>query len=164
MDGENRRRRDCDRDRVEILVRIVGHRVVHRRIDHDIGRHDQQGVAVGGGSCALTHAEIAAGAADILDIELPSERLGQFLRGEARENVGRTARRVRNDHAHRPRRVGLRRCERRQRGRRGRCGGELQKLSARKSHRGSPGSGDAGTASTGRPRQATHITAERDEL
>jgi len=94
MDRKHCRRSDRDRDRVEILVGIVGYGGVHGRIHDDIGRNDQHGVAVGWRPCALTHAEIAAGATYILHVELSSELLSQLLRGETREDVRRPARRV----------------------------------------------------------------------
>src|SRR4029077_17379993 len=41
----------------------------------------------------------AARSADVLDIELVAERFGKFLRAEARDDVGRTARRIGHDDA-----------------------------------------------------------------
>jgi hypothetical protein len=62
----------------------------------------QDRVAVGRRLRRTAAAGIAAGAADILDIELLASLLGQLLRHQTREHVGRAARRERHDHAHRP--------------------------------------------------------------
>src|SRR5262249_40024568 len=60
------------------------------------------------GACGVTHADIAASANLVLDVELLSEVLGEFLRQQTGEYVGRTGRRERHDDAHRVRRIGLR--------------------------------------------------------
>jgi hypothetical protein len=46
----------------------------------------------------MGHSERAAGAADVLDIELLPEPLGELLRDHARGDVGHPARRERHDH------------------------------------------------------------------
>jgi len=50
-------------------------------------------------------AVVAAAAGNILHIELLSELLGELLRRDPSENVGRTAGNERHDDAHRPRRI-----------------------------------------------------------
>src|SRR6266702_6054062 len=120
MDGEYRGRGDGNRYRVEVLVGIVRYRVVHGRVDDDIWWNHKDGVTVGCRSRSLTHADIAAGTSDVLDVELFSEMFGQFLCGKARQDVGRTGGCVRNDHTHWPRRIRLRRRSHRENGREGR--------------------------------------------
>src|SRR5262245_17420536 len=82
----------------------------------------------------LTHADIPAGAAYVVDVELLSEMLGQLLCDEASEHVGRTARRVRNDHSHCSRGIGLRPSEARHGGESSRASGQIQELTAWKLH------------------------------
>jgi hypothetical protein len=45
---------------------------------------------------------------DVLHIELPAQAVGELLRYDAADDVDRPARRKRNDHTHRARRIGLR--------------------------------------------------------
>src|SRR5216684_6090800 len=90
MDREHRGRANGNRYRVEVLVGIVGYRVEHGRVDDDIWRNHKDGVTVGCRSRPLTHADIATGTSDVLDVELFSEMFGQFLCGKARQYVGRT--------------------------------------------------------------------------
>src|SRR5262249_42656651 len=68
-----------------------------------------------------------AGPAYIVDIELFSETLRQFLSGEPREDVGRAARRKWHNHAHSSFGIGLRPCNTRHR-QRGSARGQMQKL------------------------------------
>src|SRR5262249_46370845 len=56
----------------------------------------------------VPHPDIAAGAGYVLDVELRLEMLRQFLSERAREQVGRAARRERNDDAYGMRGIGLR--------------------------------------------------------
>src|SRR6266851_6336917 len=113
MNREHRGRGDGNRYRVEVLVGIVGYRVVHGRVDDDIRRNHKDGVTVGYRSRSLAHADIATSTAYVLDVELFSEMFGQFSCGKARQYVGRTGGSVRSDHTHRPRRIRLRRRSRR---------------------------------------------------
>src|SRR2546430_16291141 len=46
-------------------------------------------------------------AGGVLDVELLSQLLGQPLRDQARDNIHLPTGRERNDHPHRPRRIGL---------------------------------------------------------
>jgi hypothetical protein len=55
---------------------------------------------------------VAAGATHVLDDELLAETVGQFLRDEARDDVGRSAGRKPDDDAHLPVRIRLRPCRR----------------------------------------------------
>ena len=124
-------RRDiADEVEVEIVVQQVAERVrrrdleqrvaVRRRADHGLGR------------------QIGAGAGLVLGDKLLAEAIRQRLRDQARGNVGRTARRVADDEAHRPRRI----IQRRRGARQNRHGGsarcQLQNATAVQFHGGSP--------------------------
>src|SRR5215831_13624998 len=85
-----------------------GHSVIQGWIDDDGVRNHEHGIAIRRCLCPLTHSDIAASTANVFDIELFSEMFGQLLCDEASEYVGRTAGRERNDHTHRPCRIGLR--------------------------------------------------------
>ena len=63
---------------------------------------------VGRGARGLAGTDVGARARDVLDVELLSEMFRQFLCKEAGGRIGRTAGTERYDHAHRPRRIGLR--------------------------------------------------------
>ena len=60
---------------------------------------------VGRRPCGLRGADVAAAAADVLHVELLPELLGELLRRDPSEYVGRTARSERHDDAHRPHRI-----------------------------------------------------------
>src|SRR5262249_18507345 len=103
-------RGDRQRDRGEVLVGVELQFGKKRRV-HDVGAEcNEEGVAVRCRTRRLGGTDIAGRACEVLDIELLAEMLGELLRGEPRENVGRAARREWNDHADRPRRIGLRSC------------------------------------------------------
>ena len=81
----------------EILERIVGDRVVKAVIDRiGVGR-EQDRVAVRFGARGIFHADIAAGAAVVLDDEGLAGRLLEPGGDQATDDVGRTARRI-GDH------------------------------------------------------------------
>jgi hypothetical protein len=73
-------------------------------------------------------ANIAAGAWNVLHIELLSESLAQFLGDKPGEHVGGAAGSIRHDDLHRPRRIGLRPSDMRDRRKRGNACGQMQKL------------------------------------
>jgi hypothetical protein len=75
-------------------------------------------------------ADIAAATRPVVDNKLLAEPLRQPLSHQAREDVGRAARRERHDDAHRPRRIGLRKSEARDGRERGGTRGQVQKISA----------------------------------
>jgi hypothetical protein len=56
----------------------------------------------------LAGRDVACASDDIVDKELLAEILAQFLRNDARENVGRASRRKPDNQAHRPYRIRLR--------------------------------------------------------
>jgi hypothetical protein len=80
--------------------------------------------------CRSGHADIAAGAGYVFDVELFSEVLRQSLCDEAGDYVRRTGGRVGNDYAHRPRRIDLRPSEARDGRQRGSARCEMEKISA----------------------------------
>src|SRR6516225_4298539 len=102
----SRRKRSCtcrgcsdrDRDWVEIFVGIGGDLVIQGRVDDEVGRNNEYGIAVRCCPCPLTHSEVAAGTTNVFDIELFSEMLGQLLCDETGEYVGWTAGCERHDH------------------------------------------------------------------
>ena len=112
MHSERDFRRYGQRYRIEIPKRIVRYGGVHDWVDDKIRRHDQDGVSVRWRLRSLPHADAAAGAADVLDVELLAQALGQFFRDDPRKDVVWSTRRERHDDADRPCRVGLRQRER----------------------------------------------------
>jgi hypothetical protein len=133
-DGEDLGGDGSERNRIEVLERIVGHLGVDQRVDDEARVHHQNGVAI---ACCLRDAagaNRAAPAAHVLDDKLLAEMLRELLRDEAANGIVLPAGRERNDHAHRPRRVGLRLRSSRQGGERGSTGGEAQEVAAGKCH------------------------------
>ena len=91
-----------ERDRHEVLDRVVRHLRIERRIDRlRADRSHQQRVAVGRRLGDEVGAEVAAGAGLVLDDEGLAERLAELRREGAREDVGRPAGRERHDDADR---------------------------------------------------------------
>ena len=60
-------------DRRKILERIVGQVLEQRRVDRDRGRGEQQRVAVGRRARDLAHADVAGGAAAVVDDDALAE-------------------------------------------------------------------------------------------
>jgi len=78
---------------------------VERGVDV-VGRIDQQhSVAVGLGIDHRLGADVVAGAGLVLDHELLAEPLGEPLADQPRQNIGRTAWRIADHPADRPRRI-----------------------------------------------------------
>src|SRR5262249_35281462 len=115
-------------------IRIIGDLVVQGRVDDDIGRNNEYGVAVRCCPCRLTHTDVAASTADVLDVELFPEMLGQTLCDQAAEYIRRTTGRVWNDHTHGSCRIGLRPSSARHGRQRSSARGQTQKISAEKFH------------------------------
>jgi transposase len=69
-----------DGDGIEVLDRVEGHLAVKARIDHERRARDHDRIAVGGRARRHPHADIAAGAALVVDVELLAQALRQFLR------------------------------------------------------------------------------------
>src|SRR5262249_10963663 len=116
MHGQRVGRNRSQGHRREVLERIVRDLRIEAWIDDVARGHEHDGVTVRRGACGVTHADIAASANLVLDVELLSEVLGEFLHQQTREYVGRTGRRERYDDAHRVRRIGLRKRRNRPRG------------------------------------------------
>ncbi len=101
--------------RLEVPDRVVGDLVVEAGIDGErIGRQ-QQRVAVGAGARDEGEADIAAGAAAVLDHDRLPQRVAQRLLDDARDDVVGSSRRKRHDQRHRPLGIGCRGTRRRQR-------------------------------------------------
>src|SRR5262249_50144617 len=81
--------------------------------------------------------DIACCTRPVLDHEGLTELLGQPLGEQARDDVGRRARREADDDAHRPRRIGLRPRYTRDRRERGSARGQMQEFATGKLHRAS---------------------------
>ncbi len=96
-----------DADRCKILERVVGELFVEARIDHEGGRRHQDRVTVGRGVRSIAHANIAASARLVLDIELLAEIIRELLRQQSRHDVTGPGWRKRHDDAHRAVGVGL---------------------------------------------------------
>ncbi len=108
-DQQHHRHEAGQRHQLEILQRIVGKLVVERDVDAvRRGGAEQQRVTVGLRLGDLLGADRAAGAALVLDHDLLAELFRQRHRQDAREDVGRAARRERHDELHRLVRVLLR--------------------------------------------------------
>jgi hypothetical protein len=111
-------------DRLEVLLAVVGQRLVERDVDRERAHvGEQQRVAVGRRLGRLVDADRATGAADILDDELLTERLAHALAQHAGQSIGRPAGGERDDHRDGLGRIGLRHGDGRQReaGGQGRC-------------------------------------------
>ena len=102
IDHEDARHEAQLRDRREVLPVVVRHVLVERRIDAVRGnRSEEQGIAVGRRRRHARAAEVAAGAGLVHDDEGLAEALGQLLRDQAGDHVGRPARGERHDQRHR---------------------------------------------------------------
>ena len=104
LGGKSRR---CDQDlrpprkldhRHEVLLRIVGQRLVGGRRDGNLGdRRDQQGVAVRVGADDGQGSKGAAGAGAVLDHDRLVEELGHALAEQPGNEIGATAGRIGDD-------------------------------------------------------------------
>ena len=95
---------------------------------------EQELVTIG---CRFSHtggASHSTGAADVFDDDLLMENLAQARRQDASIGVDGPSGRERHQHGDRPRRVGLRPRDARDRRQRSRARGQMQKTSARKFH------------------------------
>src|ERR1700730_6317684 len=100
-------RRGNERNGRKSLERIVGDLRVHARIDDEARAHDKYGVAVRLRFCGVGNSGIPAGPRKILDINLLAPGIGQFLRNDTRNHIGRPRRRKRHDQPDRMRRISL---------------------------------------------------------
>jgi len=108
--------------------------VVERRVDR-VGRSDQEErVSVGGRAHYGLGADVAAAARPVLDDEWLAEPLREPLTDQARDDVTWATRSKGDDDPHRPRRIGLRPSEARDRRQSGSARRKMQKSSARQGH------------------------------
>ena len=105
MHGEHSWRGSRDGHRIETLVRIIGYVFEKGRIGGVAGCHHEDRISIRRCFRRLARADIAAGAANILNIELLTELIGQSLRDQACREVIGAARSEGNDHSHRSGRV-----------------------------------------------------------
>jgi hypothetical protein len=116
---DHHRRVGGEADRHEITLGIVADvRRQHRRRDMRAHRTGEQRIAVGLCGRDTARAERASGTADILDHQRLAKMLRHRLGDDAGHDVTRPARGERHDHGDRPRRIILRKCDRRQQQRR----------------------------------------------
>ncbi len=102
MHDEHQRRGGDQRDRREILARVVGQlRPEQAGIDREGAVDQPDGVAVGRRGRDRLRADLARPAAAIVDHEALLELLLESGRKQARQDVGRTARRIGHDDTHR---------------------------------------------------------------
>ena len=95
---ERRRHQRHQRDRLEILERIVGELGVEERVHHQRAvDRQQQRVAVGLGLGHGLGADDGVGAGAVVDDDLLAEVLAHLLADQPAEHVGRSARRERHD-------------------------------------------------------------------
>ena len=99
------------RHAIEVPDGIVVDLCVEVRVDDQVGTVDQQRVAVRRRLRRSDRSDIPAGAAKIFDVELRPDLLGQLLRHQTREHIGRTAGSERNDDTHRPHGIALCTCK-----------------------------------------------------
>src|SRR5262245_33917020 len=126
-------RNGCDvADEIEIEVVIEG------RIDRGSSIRTKERITIGGRTDDGLGGDIAGCAAPVLDDEWLTEPLRERLTHQAYEDVGSAARRISNDAAHWPRRIGLRARQSRQRGQRGGARCHMQERTAGKFHFGPP--------------------------
>ena len=113
----------------EVGLDVVVELRVHRRRDRVVHRAHEQRVAVGCGARGHAGADRAAGAALVVDDELPAQVLGQHRGQRPREGIGAAAGREGHDQGHRLGRPGAL-CQR-QRAGQGQRGGQQQRAARR---------------------------------
>jgi hypothetical protein len=75
----------------------TSHLVVKAWIDDDARRRQQDSIAVARRAGRIRHADIAAGAGDVFNVELVPQLLGKLLRDQPSGDVGHAAGRERDD-------------------------------------------------------------------
>ena len=95
-------------DRRDVADKVEAELLIERDVDRVLRVHQQQRVAVGRHAGHGFGCDVAGGARPDLDEELLAEFFRQELGDQARDDVGRAARRLADDDFHRPRRIGLR--------------------------------------------------------
>src|SRR5262245_3741610 len=134
MDLHNKRRTADAGDSCNIADEIETKLIVEGRVDRVAGEDQKKRIAVRLRPHDRLRADIAARARSIVDNELLAQPLRELLSNQTSYCVGRTARRVADDDAHRPRRIGLRSRGSPHGRQRSSARGKMQKLSAGKFH------------------------------
>src|SRR5881227_2938392 len=94
------RRGDGERDRLEAFDRVIRDLREQRRIYDEGAEGKEYRMAVGSGFRRLGGTDVAGRAGYVLDIELLSEPVAEFLSNDAGENVDGTARSECDNHPH----------------------------------------------------------------
>src|SRR5262245_18133926 len=131
----------------DIADEIVVELVVECRIDRVPCANNEQRVAVGRGTHDRLGGDMAAGDRTVVDDERLTEPLREPLTYQSRRDVRAASGREANNDAHRPRRIGLRPCNARDRRQRGSTGGQMQECAAGKFHFEPPSSHHSITSS-----------------
>src|SRR6516162_814336 len=108
--------------------------VVERRVDRTGYRAQQKRIAIRSRMDDRLGADVGAATRPGVDEELLAETLRQPLSHQTRDDVVPAPSGSRNDHAHRPRRIGLRPCDARDGRQRGGACCEMQELATAKFH------------------------------
>ncbi len=134
MHHQHMRRRAHQRNRLEVLVGIVGDFRIEADIGDEVAGGAEDRIAVRRGARGGAHGDVAAAAGHVLDVERLPETFRQLRCDQPRRGVALPAGAGGDDDPHRAGRIGLRRralrLERQQRG----CGHELQHLTAGDHH------------------------------
>src|SRR5262245_55622181 len=109
--------------------------VVESGVDRVRRAYNEERVAVRRRPYGGLGTNVVPAARAVFDDELLTEPLREPWRDEPRDNIGCAGGSGGSDDAHRPRRIGLRLCNTRQRRKSGRARGEMQEFAARKFHR-----------------------------
>src|SRR5262245_27276820 len=110
MDLHDKRRTGDAGDSCNIADEIETKLIVEGRVDRVAGEDQKKRIAVRLRPHDRLRADIAARARSIVDDELLAQPLRELLSNQTSYCVGRTARRVADDDAHRPRWIRLRPC------------------------------------------------------
>ena len=112
--GQRGRHRGDQRDRHEVLERIVGQVGVEERVHHQRAvDRQQQRVAVGLGLCDRLRADDGVGAGAVVDDDLLAELLAELQSDQPADEIRRPARRERHDQGDGAGWIGLRKRRRR---------------------------------------------------
>src|SRR5262245_22249868 len=138
MDLHDKRRTGDAGDSCNIAEEIETKLIVEGCVDRVAGEDQKKRIAVRLRPHHRLHADIAARARSIVDNELLAQPLRELLSNQTRYCVGRTARRVADDVAARPRRIGWRPCDPRDDRERRSARGESENFPAGKFHSALP--------------------------
>src|SRR5262249_29106140 len=134
MDHHNLGKADDARDGRDVADKIEIELFVERRIDRVCRCDQEKRVAIRGRTHDRLGADVGAATRPVVDDELLAKPLRQPLSHQTRDDVVPAASGGRNDHAHRPRRIGLRSRDARDGRQHSAARSQMQKLSAGKFH------------------------------